>query len=81
MTKEEILKLVEELVGEIQPVGATHIDEKRLLNLHKAMYIVDCLLFEINQVRPNKHRQEYSMKKAGEKADIFIKEIGESFEQ
>lgn len=69
----DLYQLVKELTGDIEPIGATHIDEKKYVNLERQIELVEKLLFDLDRVaRLYKDRTEYSMKKAGEKAHEFL---------
>ncbi len=69
MTHEEI---VMKLVGEIQPVGETTIDDERFDNLQTMCGLVSDLLGEIHRVSANKERYEFSIKRAGKYAHDFL---------
>lgn len=69
MTHKEI---VEKLVGNIQPYGATHIDEKRFENLKVMCELVNDLVYEIDKVAQAESRQEHSMKEMGKYASNFL---------
>ena len=71
-----LYEVVKKLVGEINPVGETRIDDQRFENLKAMTELVDNLLGDIDRVIPNKDRAEYSMKRAGEFADKFFDKIG-----
>ena len=62
--------VVKKLIGNIQPIGAAHIDEERLKNLKETIDLVELLLSDISNVAREASRQEASMKKAG----IYAKE-------
>ena len=71
----ELYDVVKKLVGSIKPIGETDEDNKRFENLKVMTNLVDKLLFDINCVALRKERHEYSMKKAGEYADTFLKDV------
>jgi len=73
----EIYDVVKKLLGEIEPVGETHVDDKRFENLSATTLLVDKLLFDISQVAVSASRQEYSMSRAGKHAEQFLKDIKE----
>jgi len=75
MTHEQI---VNKLIGPINPVGESNEDEKRYRNLEVMCTLVDKLLFQIHQVSMEKDRCESSIKKAGQYAYSFLKEVKES---
>lgn len=73
MNAETITEVVKKLVGEIQPYGASHIDEKRFENLKTICEIVNNLVVEIDRVSyENKDRQEFSMKQMSDYASNFM---------
>jgi hypothetical protein len=68
----ELKDVVMKLIGNIEPVGSTDIDEKRFENLVQLCDLTEELIFEIEKVATdNKDRPEYSMKKAGEYASMY----------
>jgi hypothetical protein len=71
----ELYDVVKKLTGFIQPIGETIVDTQRLENLKELTELVDQLLSDIHRVLPCKNRQEYSMKKAGEYAERFLKTL------
>ena len=72
MTNTDVVK---KLIGNIQPYGATHIDEERFENLKQMCELVESLVSEIERVADNKDRQEYSMKEMGQYAYKFLNEL------
>jgi len=67
--------VIMKLIGPINPVGETNIDNERFENLKAMTELVDQLLDDIDQVsHNNKKRQEASMKKAGKFADNWLDE-------
>ena len=78
MRQEEIniYEVVKKLNGNINPAGATHVDDERFENLKDMCNLIANLLADVNHVAlHNKDRHEYSMKRAGEYADEFLKNI------
>lgn len=69
--KDVVLKLV----GDIRPQGETHIDDIRFENLKEMCTLIEWLLIEVNHVSYNKKRHEYSMKRAGEYSEGFLKDM------
>ena len=67
--------VVKKLIGQIDPVGETHTDEKRFRNLTETIDLVDKLLFDLHQVAQNETRHEHSMSKAGKEAADFLKDV------
>jgi len=74
--KINIYEVVKKLNGSINPVGATQIDDERFENLKIMCSLIANLLADVSHVALyNKDRHEYSMKKSGEYADEFLKNI------
>ena len=69
-------EVVKKLIGEIDPVGETHVDDKRYENLKAMTELVDTLLTDIDRVAGNRTRVEFSMKRAGNFARDFFNQIG-----
>lgn len=83
MTKasaDEILMVIDNLVGEVYPVGETHIDEKRLENLKTMIEVTDGLLDRISFVANEHNRTEWSMQKAGQTALEYLADSALWFE-
>ena len=72
----EIYEVVAKLVGSIQPIGDTNVDNERFANLTVLCELVDKLLTDIDDVAMNKDRAEYSMKRAGQAASKFFDRMG-----
>lgn len=69
--------IVTKLTGPIEPVGESNEDEKRLNNLKELTYLVDKLIYDIDQVAMyNKDRVEASMQRIGKFADDFLTGLG-----
>ena len=68
-----ITDVVKKLVGNIQPYGASHIDEERFENLKTMCKLVNELVAEIDSVAyENKDRYEFSMKQMADYASNFL---------
>ena len=66
-------EIVKKLIGYIDPVGETNIDDKRFENLKAMCELVNNLVTEIDEVSfYNKNKDEYSRKRAGEYANNFL---------
>ena len=74
---EEITRIITALNGGINPVGETNADNDRYENLKNLETIIDCLLDDIQSLIPNKNRYEYSVKRAGNEAVEYLREIRE----
>lgn len=88
MDSETIIKVIDALVGSIEPYGSTHIDNERIENLRVLLEVMDEYIAEIDKVVKYRNRPEYSMREMGEMAydwfvdlkgyvDEFMKEYGE----
>ena len=67
-TRKEIIKILEHLIGEIEPVADSHIDEKRLCNLELWCSVADYMLARIYEVSTNDDLKVY-----GSANDIIMK--------
>ena len=73
----DVYDVVKKLIGGIEPVGSSEIDEKKYKNLGDTIDLVNRLIEDIQTVRSYKDCLEYSMRIAGNKADEFLKELWE----
>ena len=78
MNGKTVYEVVTKLIGPIDAVGAHNTDTRRLDNLTELITLVDKLLFDISMAANDKNRQEDSMRKIGQKADRFLKDIKEA---
>jgi len=67
--------VVKKLIGNIQPYGASHIDEQRFENLRAMCELVGDLMDEIKDAAKSKDRQEHSMKEMGLYAYKFLTQL------
>ena len=67
-------QIVEKLIGFIIPVGSTHEDDERFDNLKDMCHLVEGLIEEIEYVS-NDHSHEYSVKRAQQYAEKFLKAV------
>jgi hypothetical protein len=75
----DLYEVTKKLIGSIDPVGESRVDEIRFENLKVMLDLVERLIDEINDVAiENACRNEASMKKAGEIARQFIYSIRDS---
>jgi len=74
----EINEIVIKLVGEIEPVGETDTDARRLGNLKVLTGVVDSLLYEIHRVS-RRGGCEYSVQEAAKMAQGFFRHINEEY--
>ena len=68
MTSEEIIKLVNELIGETTACGESNADLQIDANLRKVIDVVNFLLGEVMWSAKTRHRCEGSMRQIGERA-------------
>jgi hypothetical protein len=75
MTNADVVK---KLIGKIEPVGETNIDNERFENLKDMCELVEDLITEIDQMAYfNKDSKQFSVKRASEYASNFLtKKIG-----
>lgn len=73
--KFSIIEIVENLVGEINPVGETNEDEVRFENLKVMCDLANSLISRIDDVSyKNKDRYEFSIKRSAKYAEKFLTE-------
>lgn len=72
MTNTDVVK---KLIGNIQPYGASHIDEQRFENLKAMCELVGNLMEEIKDAAKAKDRYEHSMKEMGLYAYNFLSQL------
>ena len=69
--------IVMKLIGEVYPIGETHEDDLRFVNLEKLTKLTDRLLSIIDEVAVNnKNRDEFSRKRVREHCCKFFDQIG-----
>lgn len=74
LSDKQIADIVMSIIGEIEPVGESHIDDQRFSNLLKLQMTMDILLDEIMYCLPYLDRVEYSVKRSAEQALEWMKE-------
>lgn len=72
----EIYDVVKKLIGEISPVGETHIDGKRYSNLMQHIDLIEKLLTDVTHVA-RLSNYEYSIKKASATSRDFLRDLKE----
>ena len=77
MKAETVIEVVKTLVGEVDAVGSTHIDNGRLENLNVMIDVCNALLNDIYEASKTKDYPQYSMKQIGCHAYEFIKDLVE----
>lgn len=68
MDENEIIKLLEILIGGTEAVGDSAVDDKIENNLKTLIDVANWCMDGVSQSASTRHRQEYSMKKVGERA-------------
>ena len=76
MTGDEIVKLINNLVGNIVPIGDTAIDNYAKENIELLIYIVRKLHFQIDNVVDLVDSQYKSKKEIGEIAKDYLISLG-----
>jgi len=77
----ELHPLVQKLVGAIEPVGQTEVDELRLLNLIDHMGLLDKMVQAAISVSRNANSHEGSVKEAGQYAKAALENIKDDIER
>ena len=75
------LYVTKKILGNIDPVGETNEDEKRLENLEETIQLVDRLIYDIFQVSLNKNSQYHSVKISSERAYKYLKSLKDELEE
>lgn len=68
LTENEIIKLLDNLIGPTEAYGDSAVDEKILKNLKTLIDVTNWCLDGIQQSSRTRHNTEYSMRKIGETA-------------
>ena len=72
----ELKDVVFKLIGNTIPIGETNADNERFENLKTMCELVEVLMYRIDYIANEyKSAPEYSVKRAGEYADNFIREL------
>ncbi len=72
----DITEVVKKLIGNINPIGESNTDGKRLQNLEAMCIVCDNLTSEINEmVQRNKHSKEHSIKEAVRMGSKFLEDL------
>lgn len=73
--------VVKRLLGLINPQGRSEVDVVRYDNLNQTIQITEELINDIMIVSKNKDSQEYSVSKAGIKAEKFLKDLQQTLNE
>ena len=75
LTEEELWKVVDNLIGDIEPIGETNHDNISYEQLKLAMFLVDRYLDIFAGMLKYCNRPEYSMQRSGNEVFEYIKSI------
>ena len=75
MDTEAIIKVLDALVGPVEPQGMHERDKERYLNLLTLMDVTDILINRLLGISRMDERHEASVKKAGQRASEFLDEL------
>lgn len=78
-SSDEIADIIMKIIGEIEPVGETHVDDVRIDHLRTLINVLDVLIDEVTFVLPCEQRHEWSMQRAGKEVRKWIEEKSEQF--
>ena len=79
-SSDEICKIVDKLVGEVEATGESHEDARRLENLKNLIDLTDSCLDKIHLASFSSTRYEASMRKIGRYALQYLADSAEWFE-
>jgi hypothetical protein len=74
LTSENIIDVVNELIGPTEPYGASEVDEVRLKNIVKLICLTSWCLDGILDAARYKDSPYFSMREIGERADKAVKD-------
>ena len=74
-TSDEIIKIIDALIGPTEAVGESHIDEKIAKKLDTLCEITDWCLDQLHYSSKTKDRPEYSMAKIGKCAEDYLRGV------
>ena len=74
----DLQEIVMKLVGPVKPVGCSETDRKYFDNLEELIKLTETLIDTIEEVAlMDKGRTEFSIRKASEKARVFMQDLKE----
>ena len=79
-SSDEIADIVMHIIGEIEPVGESNEDERRIDHMRTLINTIDELFDEIIRVLPSRYREEASMSKACKIAIGWLEDKKEDIE-
>lgn len=71
----DVCEVTKKLIGAVEPIGETTTDGKRLENLRIMIVVMENLLIDLHGVSEYRNCHEYSMKKAGDLANVFLQNL------
>lgn len=77
LSKEEVLKVIYNLVGNIYPVGETNSDNDAYERQDVAELLIDAYLDDMINIARGKNRAEYSISRAGKRAYEYLLNVQE----
>jgi uncharacterized protein related to proFAR isomerase len=72
METSTVYEVIMKLVGPVNPVGDSTVDEPRYVNLQRMCEVVDLLVRDIDRVGMMRGDHQYSVKRAGEYASNYL---------
>lgn len=81
LSDDEICKVVDVLIGEVDATGEANTDRRRLSNLESLIQLTDACLDKIYNASCTSNSSEYSMMKIGKTALKYLGELAEWFER
>ena len=79
LSEEEICKVVDLLIGDVEPTGDSHIDKNRTVNLKHLTFLIDHCLDRVNSAANHSTSQEGSVRGIGRYALRYLAESAEWF--
>ena len=71
----EIYDVTKKLLGPIEPIGDTHVDDERHENLKSTINLIHKLLCDLIETASYSNCPEHSRSRAGKTANEFLKEL------
>lgn len=79
LSEEEICKVVDLLIGDVESVGDSRIDRDRMINLKRLTFLIDHCLDRVNSAAEHSTSQEGSVRGIGRYALRYLAESAEWF--
>jgi len=77
--KIDVYDVATKLIGPINAVGESNTDQDRYENLKQTIDTIERLLQDISDASRSSNNYQASMKKIGQKAEKFLRDIGEEY--